>query len=348
MKALQNYLTLKKVAEKNAITRIGSRRKRTFNLTLPALLICILLITLYGCGKPSNNPIPDVVNPTGCVITSDVDQALGVRNFEYNDKGLLVKMTGPNYFYGPFIRTITPAKVADDYPTASVDGNGNHFYGTINISYSYNGGSGNIYDGNPEHMHEVFTGSISGSSIKTDSVFQFKYDAKKNLTTVLIKGTGGEDADGFVLFRYELVFAYDENDNATQVKIIYDYSKKTTSYPSGESRIDYKQISDELLNITYDDKPSPYTAISKYWKFIGEDFKGFGAYNLDKLRFWIGRCAILSKNNPVKITGKLRTVNANATSDVNANLTYQYNEKNLPVSMAINGTGINAFTYNCK
>ncbi|WP_419700583.1 hypothetical protein [Mucilaginibacter sp. NFX135] len=52
------------------------------------------------------------------------------------------------------------------------------------------------------------------------------------------------------------------------------------------------------------DKSSPYTDISRYWKFIGEDFS---ANNLNKVRFWVGCCVILSKNNPVKITGRLIT-----------------------------------------
>jgi hypothetical protein len=317
--------------------------------TLVSLLICGLLITFFGCGKPSNNPIPPVVNPTGCAIVSDVDEALGARTFEYDDKGLLVKMNGPNYYYGPFVRTISAAKVVDAYPSASVDGNGNHYYGNINITYTYSGGSGNIYDGNPQFLHELFTATSPPSSLKRDSMFQFNYDdARKHLTTVLMPGSGYQDAEGFTYFRTELNFTYDANDNLTQVKIIYDYSKKTVVYPSGESRIDYIQKSDELLTITYDDKPSPYTAILKYWKFIGADFNGFGAYNLDKLRFWAGRCAIMSKNNPVKITGKLITTGGAAPANINATLTYQYNDKDLPVSVAINGAGVNAFTYSCK
>lgn len=322
---------------------------QSHKFTRAASLICSLLITLYGCGKPSDNPTPDVENATGCTIASDVDQAIGLRNFEYDDKGLLIKMSAPNYYYGAFAETITSAKVIDAYPSASVDGNGNHYYGNINITYSYSGGSGNIYDGNPEFMHELFVASNPPSTLKRDSLFQFKYDdAKKHLTTVLISGGGSQDADGFTLFRYELNFTYDASENVTQVKIIYDYVRKVNVPQEGESRFDYKQTSDELLNITYDDKPSPYAAISKYWKFIGGDFNGFGAYNLDKLRFWAGRCAILSKNNPVKITGKLRQAYGSTLLDINANLTYQYNDKNLPVNMAINGSGVNAFTYTCK
>jgi len=72
----------------------------------------------------------------------------------------------------------------------------------------------------------------------------------------------------------------------------YDYERMVASPQTGENHIDFLKVSDELLNITYDDKPSAYTAISKYWKFIGGDFYGFAAYNLDKLRFWVGRCAI--------------------------------------------------------
>ncbi|MEO3406132.1 hypothetical protein AAFN85_19625 [Mucilaginibacter sp. CAU 1740] len=340
MKTPQNYLLFKTTS-----VQLSYRK-----FTLITLLICSLLIGLYGCGgKPGNNPTPPVVNVAACVITSDIEEALGLRNFEYDDKGLLTKMTGPNYFYGPFVRTITAAKVTDAYPTASVDGNGTHHYGTINIDYTYSGGSGNIYDGNPKFLHDLFTATNPPQSMRKDSVYQFLYDdVKKHLTTVLIKGDGSEDADGFVLFRYELAFIYDANDNVTQAKIINDWSKKTINIPTGESHIDYKQTSDESITITYDNKQSPYAAIAKYWKFIGEDFNGFGAYNLDKLRFWAGRCAILSKNNPIKITGKLRNPNSPTATDVNATLTYQYNEKDFPVSLAINGTAINTFTYKCK
>jgi uncharacterized lipoprotein YehR (DUF1307 family) len=349
MKTHQNHITLireqnlPKTPETNNIAKIITRSPLAF------LFLFSLLITLSGCGKPGNNPTPPVVNPTGCAIASDVDEALGVRNFEYDDKGYLVKMTGPNYYYGPFVRTITSAKAVDAYPSSSVDGNGNHYSGTINITYNYTGGSGNIYDGNPEYLHELFVATNPPNTSKRDSLYQFKFDdAKKHLTSVLIGTAGSRDADGFTLFRYELNFTYDANDNVIQVKIVYDYERKFSAPQTGESRIDYKQTSDETLNITYDDKPSPYTAIAKYWKFIGEDFSGFGAYNLDKLRFWAGRCAILSKNNPVKITGKLITTGGAAAANINATLTYQYNEKNFPVSMAINGAGTNAFTYNCK
>ncbi|MDB5283600.1 MAG: hypothetical protein JWO06_2675 [Bacteroidota bacterium] len=360
MKTSKTHFTFSKIqyrlplSKKNNRTSIiaETENRRIYNPRLSALFMGLALIALYGCGKPSNTPppTPPPVNTTGCAIASDVDEALGVRNFEYDDKGLLTKMTGPNYYYGPFVRTITAAKAVDAYPSASVDGNGNHYYGNINITYNYSGGSGNIYDGNPEYMHELFTATNPPSSLKTDSMFQFKYDdAKKHLTSVLISRNGNTpDADGFIFFRYELNFAYDGNDNVTQVKIVNDFVRKVSVPQSGESRFDYKQTSDELLTITYDDKPSPYVAISKYWKFIGADFNGFGAYNLDKLRFWAGRCAILSKNNPVKITGKLITTGGVAPVNINATLTYQYNDKNLPVSMAINGAGTNAFTYNCK
>lgn len=321
----------------------------SFNGVQATLMMISLLITLYGCGKPTNNSNPTPANTTGCPIASDVDQALGLRNFEYDDKGLLIKMTGPNYYYGPFVETITAGKIVDAYPTSSVDGNGNHYAGKINIAYDYTGGSGNIYDGNPEYLHELFTTSSPPSTEVRDSLFQFKYDdAKKHLTAVLIAANGYPGTDGYAVFRYELNFTYDANDNVSQVKIIYDYMRKVNVPQSGVSRIDYKQTSDELLSITYDDKPSPYTAISKYWKFIGGDFNGFEAYNLDKVRFWAGRCAILSKNNPIKITGKLRQGVVSTLAEVDATLSYQYNDKNLPISMAINGSGTNAFTYNCK
>lgn len=352
MKTLQIHLAfIRKQASCNNFVKKETIRNvlrvSTEKSTLVALLMCGLLLTLFGCGKPNDNPDPEPVNTTGCVIKSDVDQSLGSRLFEYDDKGYLTKMTGPNYYYGPFVETVTSAKVVDNYPTQSVTGNGTHLSGVINTTYTFSGGSGNLYDGDPEIMHQYFTGSNPPSSITRDTLFQFKYqDAKKHLTTVAMPGGGSPDADGFTLFRVELNFTYDTNDNVTQVKIIYNYY--TVTRQPGDSHTYVKQVSDDLLNITYDNKPSPYTAISKYWKFVGGDFNGFGAYNLEKLRYWAGRCAIMSKNNPVKITGKLRQAFGAPLMDINAKLTYEYNEKGFPVSMAIDGSGANAFTYNCK
>jgi hypothetical protein len=357
MKTLQTHFTSRRMQNiskrpgKDEMAGIISEKdgKSIARSALAALLIGSLLIHLYGCGKPSNNPTPPVVNITGCAITGDVDQALGSRIFEYDDKGYLIKMTGPNYYYGPFVETITAAKVVDTYPTQSVGGDGTHYSGIIKTTYSYTGGSGNVYDGNPEFVHQVFSASNPPSSLKRDSLFGFLYDAsKKHLTTVFMAGNGSEDAEHFKLAEVELNFTYDANDNVTQAKILYDYERRFYIPQTGETRIDHKQTSDDLLNITYDDKPSPYTAISKYWKFIGGDFTGFAAYNLDKVRYWASRCAILSKNNPVKISGKLVENFGSAPVNINANITYQYNDKNFPVSMAISGSAVNAFTYNCK
>jgi hypothetical protein len=246
MKILQNYFAFNRMqnlfkrAEKNEIASIisGKKGKSTAKSTLGPLLTCSLLLTMYGCGKPTDNPNPTPANTTGCAITGDVDQALGSRIFEYDNKGLLVKMTGPNYYYGPFVRTITAAKAVDSYPTESVSGNGTHYNGNINITYNYSGGSGNIYDGNPEYLHESFVASNPPNNFKRDSLYQFNYDdAKKHLTSVFIAGSGSRDANGFTLFRYELSFAYDANDNVNQVKIIYDWSKKTVVVASFQATI---------------------------------------------------------------------------------------------------------------
>ncbi|MDN3581540.1 hypothetical protein [Mucilaginibacter flavus] len=327
----------------------NERAKTSARVPFGYLFVFSLLITLYSCGKPTNNPPPVVVNPTGCAIATDIDQALGTRQFTYDDKGLLIKMTAPNFYYGVFTETISQTQSVDSYPSASVTGNGTHLYGIINLTNVYSGGSGNIYDGNPQFMTQKFVATNPASSLLKDSLFQYVYDdAKKHLTTILVKGNGDPDAEGFANFRDELNFTYDGNDNVTQVKIIHDFSKKTINYPTGDTRIDYKQISDDLLTISYDDKLSPYTTISRYWKFIGQDFSGYSAYNLDKLKYWAGRCAILSKNNPVKITGKLILVRGQPPPNIDATLTYQYNDKNLPISMSINSSAVNTFTYNCK
>jgi len=314
--------------------------KKTFKSCACLMAALAALLTTSCQKKPGDlKPLPPIVNITACSMASDVDQVLGLRNFEYDDKGLLTKMTAPNYNFGPVVKTITSAKVTDTYSGYS---GSNSYNGSI--PYSYLGGSGNIYDGDPE-----FESSVS------DTLYQFKYDAKKRLVSILIpRSANGYLPNTFMtLFRYELNFTYDPNDNVTQIKIVKDYQEKINVPQSGESRIDYMQISDEELNITYDDKPSPYTAISKYWKFVGVDFKGSWLYNLDKVRFWASFCAILSKNNPTKITGKLTDdlLPAYVISTpiiINATLTYQYNEKNFPVTIALNGSGINSFTYNCK
>jgi hypothetical protein len=314
-------------------------RQISFNRTLNAfersgkssspvgILMVTLLITLYGCGKPSDNPTPPVVNITNCAIASDVDETLGLRNFEYDDQGLLTKMTAPNYYYGPFVRTITPAKVNDTFTN-------------YNATYSCIGGTGNIYDGNPEFINQSSVGDL----------YQLKYDANKRLVSVLVPmpANGYWKDTFFTIFRAELNFTYDANDNVTQVKIVKDYQEEINVPQTGESRIDYMQITDDVLNITYDDKPSPYTAISKYWEFTGPYFLNFKIYSLNLVRFWANVSAVLSKNNPVKITGKLTNNDALPPNTINSTLTYQYNEQGFPVSIALDGSGINSFTYNCK
>src|SRR5690349_10457142 len=125
MKILRTHITLNrrlnasKIFRNKNLTRIILHKNRNSiaGSTIAGLLIFSSILSFYACNKPTDNPTPPVVNPTGCAIASDVDEALGVRNFEYDDKGFLVKMTGPNYYYGPFVRTITPAKVIDAYPS---------------------------------------------------------------------------------------------------------------------------------------------------------------------------------------------------------------------------------------
>lgn len=97
----------------------------------------------------------------------------------------------------------------------------------------------------------------------------------------------------FTIFRVELNFTYDANENVTQIKIVKDYQETVNVPQSGESRIDYMQITDDVLNITYDDKPSPYTAIAKYWAFIGPYFINFKIYSLNLVRFWANASVLL-------------------------------------------------------
>ncbi|SEM49694.1 hypothetical protein SAMN05216436_10511 [bacterium A37T11] len=308
-------------------------RKSIYKPSLAAILVCSLFITFYGCGKPSDNPMPDVDNPSGCAIASDVDQTVGLRNFEYNDKGLLTKMTAPNYYYGTYVRTITPSKVTETFPG----------YDTY---YTYSGGSGNIYDGDPKVLHQML--------LRDTALYQYFYDDKKRLSYIYIPtiANGYLPNSFMIVYRTELKFTYDANDNVTQIRLVKDYWEKVVVYPSNEFRYDYLQIGDQYLDITYDDKPSPYTAISKYWAFIGSDFLHYKIYSLNMVRFWANVCSILSKNNPQKITGKLRYDTYDPVqaplNTINASFTYKYNANNLPVSMALDGQEINSFTYNCK
>jgi hypothetical protein len=327
MKTIQKYIAF--TCGQNISKWFGQNENAKIIAKSPfaALLMCGLLITLYGCGKPSNNPTPPVVNIAGCTITSDVDEALGLRNFQYDDKGLLTKMTAPNYFYGPFVRTITSSKVTDTFTG-------------YNASYSNIGGNGNIYDGNPESIYQTSIGTL----------YSLKYDAKKRLVSVFVPmpANGYWQNTFFTIYRADLNFTYDANDNLTTVKIVRNYKEEVKVPQTGQTRTDYMQLSDEELNITYDNKPSPYTAISRYWEFMGPYFLNFKIYSLDLVRFWANACAIMSKNNPVKITGKLTSNDALPPNTINSTITYQYNEKNFPVSMALDGLGVNAFTYNCK
>ncbi len=84
------------------------------------------------------------------------------------------------------------------------------------------------------------------------------------------------------------------------------------------------------MNITYDDKPSPYSAMLKYWKFVQND------WGLATNSSWPAIIASLSKHNALKVTFRTQI---SAPSTYTYSNTYNYNTQGFPVD---------GYTYNCK
>jgi hypothetical protein len=299
-------------------------------VSIPLILSAAVLISL-SCNKPSQNNTP-TVNITPCLITGAPSYFGTTQTFKYNDKEQLTSRTYDFNFagYGPFTQTVAPVET--------------------NSSYTYNGsvlqerdvflgGTGNLYDGMPSMMirfeHQANSAGQATYVTGPDTLYGFFYDVKKRLIQVDYYARLLPYSPSYsyqrTYFKTMLKITYDDNDNATKLQQI-DVERYGSYLPSNPSAsyfaYDEKMRTD--MNITYDDKPSPYSAMLKYWKFVQND------WGLATNSSWPAIIASLSKHNALKVTFETRISGPSTYTYSN---TYNYNTQGFPTD---------GYIYSCK
>ena len=288
------------------------------------------VVLLYGCNSDDDTPNPSTTS--SCVIASAPSYFGTAQTFEYNESNELTTRKYEFGFagYGPFTQTIDRDKTDYTYT---------HSGDLIQVTNYFQGGTGSLYDGQPEAMvrveHQEYADGRPDYNSVPKTLLDFGYDDKSRLNVIayhhnLIGGTVNYIYSR-QLYNTVLELTYDDNDNVTAVRqyLLFREGVYNESAPS-ESYFFYEEEDQVKIEVTYDDKPSPYSAVSKYWKFVQEDW----GYTINSN--WQAIIMSLSKNNPVMLHySLLQGVEANT----NSTLTYEYNEQGFP---------INGYTYDCQ
>jgi hypothetical protein len=288
------------------------------------------VVLLQRCNSDDDAPTP--ATTSACVIASAPSYFGTAQTFEYNTSGELTTRKYEFGYpgYGPFTQTVDREKT--DY-TYTHSGN------LIQVTNYFKGGTGNLYDGQPEMMvrveHQEYVDDRPDYNSAEKTLLDFGYDDKKRLNIIAyhhdLIGGSVQTIYGRQLYNTVLELTYDENDNVTALRqyLLFREGVYNVNTPS-ESYFFYEQEDQIKMDITYDDKPSPYSAMAKYWKFVQEDW----GYVINSN--WQAIIMSLSKNNPVTMHYSLLK---GAEANVNSTLTYAYNEKGFPIG---------GYTYNCQ
>ena len=201
------------------------------------------------------------------------------------------------------------------------------------------GGTGNLYDGMPTMMirfeHQTNSAGQVTHNGGPDTLYGFTYDDKKRLIQVDYFASLLPYSPSYsyqrVYFKTMLKITYDANDNAIKLQQIdvERYGSYTPTNPSA-SYFAYDEKMRTDMDITYDDKPSPYSAMLKYWKFVQND------WGLATNSSWPAIIASISKHNALKVTFGTRI---SAPSTYTYSNTYNYNTQGFPTD---------GYTYNCQ
>ncbi|MET0300410.1 MAG: hypothetical protein ABW036_11630 [Flavitalea sp.] len=272
------------------------------------------------------------VSVTPCVITGAPSYFGTTQTFDYNDKE---QMTSRKYDfgfpgYGPYTQTVAPGEINSSYTLRG---------GVLEERDVFLGGTGNLYDGTPTMMIR-FEHQTNASGQVThiggpDTLYGFSYDDKKRLIQVdyfaKLRPYSPSYSYEKTYYKTMLKMTYDNNDNVVKMQQIE--VERAGSYnvniPS-ESYFTYDEKLRNDMTITYDDKPSPYSSVLKYWKFVQND------WGLATNSSWTAILAALSKNNALHVTFATRESGPSSYSFSN---TYNYNTQGFPVD---------GFIYNCK
>lgn len=313
-----------------SILNVIDMERKYSKLIQKLILITGGLMLLYGCNKGDNPPAQ--VNISPCVVTSAPSYFGTAQTFEYDQAGNLTSRRYEFGFpgYGPFTQKVDPAKISYTYTSSTA---------LLEETDVFLGGTGNLYDGLPEMMirreHQKYTDGRPEAYIGPDTLLTFQYDDKKRLSVVTYHPQL-LSYDVYItysrqLYAIKLELTYDDNNNVIRLEQtsvfregVYIVNKPSDSY------FVYPEAVQTVINVTYDNKPSPFTAVLKYWKFVQGDW---GYVTNSK---WQAIIAALSKNNPLTIT---YVTFQGKPSEAKTNITYNYNEQGFP---------IDSYTYNCK
>jgi hypothetical protein len=296
-----------------------------------ALFLFAALVIHLSCSKPSQNNTP-TANVTPCLITGAPSYFGTMQTFKYNDKQQLTSRTYDFGYpgYGPFTQTVAPVEINSSYTQRGA---------SVQERDVFLGGTGNLYDGMPKMMIRFERQTNSSGQVTynggPDTLYGFTYDDKKRLIQVdyfarLLPYSPSYSYQR-VYFKTMLKMTYDANDNVTKLQQIdvERYGSYNTISPL-ESYFAYDEKMRTDMNIIYDDKPSPYSAVLKYWKFVQND------WGLATNSSWPAIIASLSKHNALKVTFQTRI---GGPSNYTFSNSYNYNAQGFPTD---------GYTYNCQ
>lgn len=294
------------------------------------MAIVIALVLLDSCDQEE---VVQQGNDSPCKVISSPSYFGTTQTYEYDQGGFLTTRKYDFGFpgYGPFTQSVDRTKSFYMYTSSA---------GKIEVTDVFTGGTGNLYEGLPDRMihreHHTYSDGRMEAHLGPDTLLTFQYDDQKRLSTVtyhhkLISTGNVYDTYSRQLYHTVLELTYDANDNVIQLKQyqvfregVYNVNTPSSSY------FVYKQSVLTEISVTYDDKPSPFTSILKYWKFLQGDW-GY-ATNSN----WQAIIASLSKNNPLAIK---YSIFRGAAVQTITTLTYTYNDHGFP---------IDSYTYTCQ
>jgi hypothetical protein len=293
-------------------------------------LILFAGLAAAGCHKHKLPPTPSPAD--GCVVTSCPSYFGTTQTFTYDDSR---EMTTRKYDFGtagfgPFTQTIDRNKIHSSYTQGG---------STLEETDVFLGGTGNLYDGTPGWMTKEERQSSSTGSYQDrgpDTLYNFQYDSKKRLVKVTYIAPMINTGDVYGIYARQLSnivldITYDDNDNAILLKQsdIYRQGQYNVNIPS-DSYFWLDSTAWTAIRVTYDSKPSPFSASLKYWKFVQND------WGLANNTNWQAIITALSPNNPLTIKYELQQGSQSSTS---YSMTYHYTDKGYPAD---------SYTYDCK
>jgi len=235
------------------------------------MAVAASLTILPACNKDEDDTNTTLPPDNACLVINCPSYFGTTQTFEYDAKRQMTKRSYEfNYpGYSTYVQTVSPTKVVSGYT---------HNGTLLEEIDTYTGGTGNLYDGLPRYLsHVTHQKNPDGTemTLPPDSLL-FSYDAKKRLAFV---GKGFTLHSDNVLDYYtrhqiatNLDMVYDDNDNVIELKqwALYQYGTYVVQAPS-ESTLIVDSILQNSIKVTYDNKPSPFTASLKYWKFVQND-----------------------------------------------------------------------------